>query len=524
MATVGEQMYSNFNENKTFYNSLGVPLEVAPFLVATHEVISVDQNGKISTYKQLTSSITTPITPIIPINKEINFDFGNVKLDNNPPISVNELSDISGKNRNASQTLKTKQPIYKVNSINGKAGATFGSGRNLVTTNFFDATWNKSFTSFTVSKMAAQNAICVPYSVTNTGGTYQHWTQRSGSNDNFLAWSVGISGTDGIKTVSMYHKPRADGAAIEMFDYNGSVRTIRVGYLEQKTWSIGDLNIVNGLTIGSREGGQYPFIGDINATQILKGSTQDEQNKIIDELNDKYQIYTNDDKKYFGKVVVCFDGHSIANGWNTEGALMKNYANKVIQALGSGTFWNTAMPAKDTIYLNNQALARVDSIFTKKTYPENGITKNMNNILVYYEATNSINLQKLSGLQTFNNVKMYCLARKAVNPELKIVLIPCGPIAPTPKSTPEETEIERLKVERYETERLDYNARILTAFNAGETWINGYPRVDLDDRINIWNAIFYNNSSGADYVHPNSTGHQIIADILLPVLLGLITI
>ena len=195
-----------------------------------------------------------------------------------------------------------------------------------------------------------------------------------------------------------------------------------------------------------------------------------------------------------------------------------------MQTLGSGTFWNTAQPAKATVYLNNQAPARVDPIFAKKTYVENGVTKNMNNILVYYEATNSINLQNLSAQQTYNDVKAYCQARKAANPELKIVLIPCGPMAPTPKATQPEIDAEAARIASYEARRLDYNAMVLAAFNAGETWINKYPRVDLDARIDTWNATFYNNTSGPDYVHPNSDGHQIIANILYPDLLSLIQI
>lgn len=521
MTTIGETIYTNLNENKTFYNSLGVALEIAPFLVATHQVVSVGLDGKILEYKQLSSG--TAIIPI-KVNTEIKFDVGISRiLNNNLPISVSDFLDISGKNRNASQTLKSNQPIYQANSINGQPGATFGVGRNLTTPAFFDATYNKSFTSFVVSKMAVQNAICVPYSATNTGGTYQHWTQRSDSNDNFFAWSVGVSGTDGIKTVSMHYTPKSDGAAIEMFDYNGSVRTIRVGYLEQKTWATGDLNIANGLTVGSREGVQYPFRGDINAIQITKGSTKSEQNQIIDELNNKYQIYTDDDKKYFGKVVACFDGHSIAFAWNTRNT-NKCFASLIMKRLGSGTYWNTAQPAKSTAHLTTQAVSRVDPIFSQKTFIDNGIAKAMNNIYTYYEATNSINLFLMTGEQTFQAVKNHMLARIAANPDLKTILIPCGPQAPTPKSTQAETDAEALRIARYETERLDYNARILTAFNAGETWISRYPRVDLDPRINTWNATFYNNTSGKDYIHPNEAGHQVMADIIFPDFYSLIII
>lgn len=373
--------------------------------------------------------------------------------------------------------------------------------------------------------MANQNAVSVSHSAVNSSGTYQHWTQRQGSNDNFLAWSENLAGTDGVKVASMYHTPRTDGATIEMFNYNGSVRTIRVGYLEQKTWTTGDLNMVGPVNFGSREGSDsYSFKGDVNTLVLAKNTTKTQQDATVDFLNNEYQIYTNANKTYFGKLMVCFDGHSIVYGWNTEEPLFKNYANRAMQALGSGTFWNTAIPAKDTSYLNNMAATRVDPIFTKKTYVENGVTKNMNNILVFYEATNSINLQGLTGLETFTDVKSYCLARKLANPELKIVLIPCGPQGPTPKSTPAEVDAENYRIASYEARRVDYNNRVLAAFNAGETWFDGYVRIDLDSRINNWNASFYNNASGPDYIHPNAAGHQLIADALVPVLEGLIVL
>lgn len=462
------------------------------------------------------------ITSII----EVKFDVGISRvLDNNSPISVSDFLDISGKNRNASQVLKSKQPLYQANSINGQNGATFGSGRNLVTPAFFDATWNKSYTSFAVSKTLVNGQTFAQHSILTAGGSYNHWVEIHNSSDNFYVRSEGLAGTDGTKIATMFYEPKTNGASIQMFDYDGAVRTLRVGYLEQKTWATGNLNLTGDLVVGSREGGQYSFQGDICALNITKGSTKNEQNNIIDEFNAKYQIYNEDDKKYFGKLVVCFDGHSIVEAWNT-GNERRCFASLVMKKLGSGTFWNTAQPAKATAYLTAQAVSRVDvaRVFGQKTFIDNGVVKPMNNILVYYEATNSINLFLMTGEQIFQAVKNYFIARKIANPEIITVSIPCGPQGIQPKSTQAEIDAEAIRVARYETERLDYNARMLAAFNAGETWLNGYLRSDLDPRINTWNATFYNNTSGPDYIHPNDDGHEIIADLLLILLLSLIQI
>lgn len=446
-------------------------------------------------------------------------------LDNNSPISVSSYVDTSGKNRDSVQAIKSKQPLYQANSINGQNGATFGSGRNLVSSSFFDATWNKSFSSFVVSKTLVNGQTFAQISVLDSAGSYNHWVEIHNANDNFYIRSEGLRGTDNTKIATMFYEPKTNGASIQMFNYDGIVRTIRVGYLEQNTWATGDLNLTGGLIIGSREGGQYSFQGDIGATVISKGSTKLEQDTLINELNARYQIYSEIDKQYYGKLVICFDGHSIVEAWNT-GDERRNFASLVMKKLGSGTFWNTAQPAKATAFLTTQAISRVDvaRVFGQKTFIDNGIVKPMNNILVYYEATNSINLFLMTGEQTFQAVKNYFISRKTANPELKTVSIPCGPQAPTPKATQPEIDAEAIRVARYETERLDYNARVLAAFNAGETWLNGYLRSDLDSRINTWNATFYNNSSGPDYIHPNSAGHQIIADLLYTLLLTLIQI
>lgn len=472
--------------------------------------------------------LATPVSNQLPITPELylKVDETSVTDTTGGTTTISSVLDKSGKNRHATQSNKAFQPALANSSINGLKGATFNTNpKKLTTPDFLDSSYNKSFTSFTVSKMAPQNAVSVPYSAVNSNGMYQHWTQRQSSNDNFLAWSEGLAGTDGAKTVSMYHKPKADGAAIEMFNYDGAVRTIRTGYLEQKTWAVGDLNVTGPVNFGSREGtDSYSFKGDVNALIVAKNTTKTEQDAVMNILNNEYQLYTDEDKKYFGKLVVCFDGHSIAHGWNTEGALLKNYANKVMQKLGSGTFWNTAQPGRDSVHLNAQAPARVDPIFSRKTYTENGVTKNMNNILVYYEATNSINLQNMSALDTFNNVKAYCRARKLANPDLKIILIPCGPQGPEPKSTPAEIDAENYRIASYEARRSNYNSMVLAAFNAGESWIDGYVRIDLDDRVNLWNASYYNNATGLDYIHPNTKGHELIAEALLATILPLISI
>ena len=70
MPAIGDQLYSNLNGNKIFYNAFGVVIELAPLCLAlTDEVLSVDANGRPSSTRRAgTTSTTTTTTPTVPSN------------------------------------------------------------------------------------------------------------------------------------------------------------------------------------------------------------------------------------------------------------------------------------------------------------------------------------------------------------------------------------------------------------------------------------------------------------------------
>jgi len=437
----------------------------------------------------LVSSFPFPTLPTLALSVR---SYVGATLDNIGTPSFASLAPQNSTSTTASQVTKAKQPTISATLLNGKAGmtSTAGSGRGLVTSPFLDATYNTSFFVANVGRTVSNTGFAVSCGFVKPNATISFYLAKNQANDQLyfdsLSQIVDVTGS------GLFQMLTKSGYNIQGFNWNGTIATLFSGYISWNTRRTGNMNVDGVAFLGSRDNQSFVWPGDLFDHDVSKSLTRGEIMAYIDNLNSVHNIYEPADQVY-RNVNFIFDGNSICYGFNSS---IRTYPAAVAQLLKSGRFWNEGDPGKVTTFLNTAAATRTDLDFD----PTAG-----KNILIFNEGINDLKFGA-TGAQAYQNIKTYCQNRKIANPGLRILV--CGLTARSDVGN----------VPQYEVNRLSVNNSIATALSAGETWIDGFARVDLNADLNSLSATFYS----ADGVHPNNAGCLIWANIVFNALLPIL--
>ena len=429
-------------------------------------------------------------------NLSLSVDFGaGVTLDTTGTPSMSALAGQNSTTLNSTQATKSKQPSIATIQLNGKQGGTFGSGstRVLVSDAFLNTTYNTSFSSVVVTRCSGNASYIVSNTAFKPDGSLSYYMAKATSDDQ-LYFDTMSQVVDGSSAPSgVFNMLGKAGSSIDLFNYNGVIATLSMGYLRWNTRRTGNMNVSGAVYTGAREGNQYVFAGDMYRHLEGKSMSKTEQLALVEKLNADYNIF---DASYqaYKNINFIFHGNSICSGVNSQ---TRTYPAVVGQLLKSGNCWNFGDSGRSTTQLNTLASGNVDISFDPTA------TKN---ILIFNEGINDLK-NGVSELTAYNNIKTYCQNRKTANPGLIIVVV--GLTNRTDVGSPAQYEIDRVSV----------NNRIAAAKSAGETWIDVFSRVDLNSNLNPVNTTYY----GADGVHPNNAGAVVWGNTVFASLLTILT-
>lgn len=390
--------------------------------------------------------------------------------------TVQQWNDLSGNTRHASQATSGSRPTYVTGVLNSKPALRF-SGKNLQTTSFLGAGWNTACTVFLVCSRTSQT-LTVALASNGVSGLYM------GSSVSPLAYAGSLSKLQN-RSVNGRNTPLA--AHVQTFRYSGSQKTYRVNGVGAVESCTGNLSLTGTLSIGAiSSGGTFAWAGDIFEIIVYQAALTDQE--VSDVESWLYARYGLADQ---AQTQVIFDGDSITAGSGTT----TNYPARVMTAVTTPSWMNLGVPGQSASDMNSDRNDQVETAFRTAT---------TGNIGVVFGGTNDL-YAGVSAATTLTRLQTYHAGLRVKG--FKTVAVTILPRSDVGVAV------------GFEAARQTLNTSIRA--NTG-TWYDSLADVAADIRIGDSGDELDTTYYAVDKVHPNDTGAQILADIVAPIVLGLL--